>query len=335
MKKNDLSTNDLSIEYLFIRLLEACNSNCFMCDFSGSRDSFRLSPEDFRHILRACREEGVKYIRFSGGEPLLDPRLPDYIAMAKEARIRSSVITNGLLLPMKIEALAAAGLDQVIVSIDSPDAGTHNKFRRTPKMFERAVEGLKTAARLGINTRVNTVCGKHNFADMLKLQDLLTEWGVDQWELSAIKLNKRMHYSDLEIEKIRAVNEELYNREGKLIPTGARWSGNDAKAEELFFQKGIAPLPSGTCHIVDVIRYLDAKNGTLYICSLNPHRLEGEQKPEQFTDYSNFKLNGEITCRNADYFRAHGPKVCTGCSSTAAGLSDQIQAGEPLGDWYY
>lgn len=41
--------------YLFIRILEACNADCFMCDFALSRDTFRFSREDFDDLLPKAR----------------------------------------------------------------------------------------------------------------------------------------------------------------------------------------------------------------------------------------------------------------------------------------
>ncbi|MFD7103001.1 hypothetical protein [Streptomyces celluloflavus] len=36
--------------YLFIRILEASNADCFMGEFALSRDTFRFSPTDFAEL---------------------------------------------------------------------------------------------------------------------------------------------------------------------------------------------------------------------------------------------------------------------------------------------
>lgn len=44
--------------YLFIRVLEACNADCFMCEFALSRDTYRFSPEDFAELLPEAVAKG-------------------------------------------------------------------------------------------------------------------------------------------------------------------------------------------------------------------------------------------------------------------------------------
>ncbi len=62
-------------EYLFIRILEACNANCFMCGFARSKDQFRFEANTLQHFLPRVKEEGIRYIRLTGGEPLLHKEL--------------------------------------------------------------------------------------------------------------------------------------------------------------------------------------------------------------------------------------------------------------------
>lgn len=52
-------------KYLFIRILEACNADCFMCDFALSRDEYRFSVEEFDRML----PEAVKWAFATYGSP--------------------------------------------------------------------------------------------------------------------------------------------------------------------------------------------------------------------------------------------------------------------------
>src|SRR5262245_20671111 len=54
--------------YLFIRILEACNADCFMCEYALSRNSYRFSVAEFRELLPKAVRAGVRYVRFTGGE---------------------------------------------------------------------------------------------------------------------------------------------------------------------------------------------------------------------------------------------------------------------------
>src|SRR5689334_9876632 len=102
-------------EYLFIRILEACNVDCFMCEYRLSKDRYRFTLEDLQTILPKIRDEGIRYVRFTGGEPLLHVELIEMVRALSNHGVKSSIITSGGLLLKKVDALVEAGLSQVIV----------------------------------------------------------------------------------------------------------------------------------------------------------------------------------------------------------------------------
>ncbi|WP_097323288.1 cytosylglucuronate decarboxylase [Paractinoplanes atraurantiacus] len=313
--------------YLFIRILEACNADCFMCEYGLSRDVFRYTPEMFAELLPEARRVGVGFVRFTGGEPLMHGDVEELVRLGTEHGMRMSIITNGMMLPRKIEALHDAGLAQIIVSLDGAGPETHDVFRRSPGMFANGLEGLRRAAALGILPRVNTVVGPHNFAEMPRLQRVLTDAGVQQWELSAIKLNRHIAYPDPD--EVRRTCDPIYDADPatNLIPLGRRFYGDTPGEQELYFGESITPRASEPlCQLVDDVIYLDPKNNRAFGCSCLPHRSEDEvrggspvRQPDgrQWLDSPSFR-------RHQDYFRDNGPSVCTGCSTTAAGYSDDV-----------
>ncbi len=327
------------IDYLFIRLLEGCNAGCSMCGFARSSDKYRLSESDFQYVLKAAKNIGVNCIRFTGGEPLLHRSLLGFIESIREAGLKSSIITNGSLLSRNVGRLKVAGLDQVIVSIDASNAEIHDKLRNTPGLFRRAIEGLELAIGEGMMTRVNTVCGPGNFREMPLIQKLISDLGVHQWELSSLKLERPLDYSIEDQIDVEAVIDGVYvqgRKNNYIVPFGKIWCGNTKKEREEYFKTGVTPRPDGQCHIVDRVRYLDAKRGQLFACSLIPHRLEAQAWAASCEDFSKFDLDNESTRAQAEFFRSYGPLVCTGCSTTAAGASNEIGQYLPrdMGWWY-
>ena len=74
----------------------------------------------------------------SGGEPLLRPDLLEIVRTLKAgcAPLRVFVNTNGALLTLpRFADLVDAGVDEVLVSLDYPDA-RHDAFRAIPGLFE-------------------------------------------------------------------------------------------------------------------------------------------------------------------------------------------------------
>lgn len=92
---------EMEIEY---NIVEHCNLNCVHCDhFSPISEKKFADPEEFRLSLEKLRElfgEDIKAIKLLGGEPLLHPRLIDFIRYARKyfPKVELIVITNGLLL---------------------------------------------------------------------------------------------------------------------------------------------------------------------------------------------------------------------------------------------
>lgn len=320
-------------KYLFIRILEACNANCFMCGFARSTDHYRLAVADLERMLREAVTLGVGIVRFTGGEPLLHREIVELVSTVARTGMSCSVITNGYLLPRFSRDLAASGLAQVIVSIDGATAETHNRYRDTPRLFERGTAGLRLMRELGVRTRVNTVVGAHNFTEMPALQALLANLGVNTWELSALKLDSVERYPDPAA--VLRVGAKVYA--GSPRPLGKPWYGSTPDEQTRYFEHGVPPRPSGRyCHVVDDVIYVDGRNGGVFPCSCLPHRndLTPLGIPTVRLPHSESIITPEFLAMQST-FRESGPTRCTGCSATAAGYSDDVEHFGNVSEWAY
>jgi MoaA/NifB/PqqE/SkfB family radical SAM enzyme len=104
-----------------------------MCPWKDFRDRLHnqavMSPEVWAAIRPHLPE--VESVDFTGGgEPLLQPRLVEWVAEAKSAGCETGVLTNGLLLTKKkAQELISAGLHWLCVSIDAADKETYERIR--------------------------------------------------------------------------------------------------------------------------------------------------------------------------------------------------------------
>lgn len=95
--------------YLELHVAEQCNLNCRMCShFSCLAEPELLSPEDFERDMKRLAElfdNGVEQIKLLGGEPLLNPDLPELCRIARHyfPDNKLFVLTNGILLPQMPE----------------------------------------------------------------------------------------------------------------------------------------------------------------------------------------------------------------------------------------
>jgi cyclic pyranopterin phosphate synthase len=111
---------------LRVSLTDRCNLRCTYCMPADGLDwlagpDLLTDPELTRLIEIAVTRLGVTNVRFTGGEPLLRRGLADIVAAVStmEPRPRISMTTNGIGLAKHAEALVAAGLDRVNVSLDT------------------------------------------------------------------------------------------------------------------------------------------------------------------------------------------------------------------------
>lgn len=116
-----------------VAVTNSCNARCDFCNFAynkGRVGKIRwIDAERFDEALAILHSRDVRYVSFFGGETLLHPRLPDMIASTVTRGMGPTLITNGWLLSARLDELAAAGLKNVYISIDSPDMAAHEANR--------------------------------------------------------------------------------------------------------------------------------------------------------------------------------------------------------------
>lgn len=133
-----------------VSVTNVCNAACDFCGFA--RDKTLAGPRryldlaDFRRALPILRRRGIRYMTFQGGEPLVHPDIVALVAASTGLGIHCGLITNGLFLAEHIGALAAAGLERLLISIDSDRMAKHD-LNRGLRGLHRHIEGGITQAR--------------------------------------------------------------------------------------------------------------------------------------------------------------------------------------------
>jgi cyclic pyranopterin phosphate synthase len=137
-----------------------------------------LTFEEISRIARLFTGLGVEKIRITGGEPLVRKDLHSLIRMLSslEGVDDLCLTTNASLLTEQIDALAAAGLKRINVSIDTLDP---EKFRQITKRGDLAkvLEGLLAAKKLGLHPiKINAVIERGtNEDDIIPLVEFARE----------------------------------------------------------------------------------------------------------------------------------------------------------------
>jgi MoaA/NifB/PqqE/SkfB family radical SAM enzyme len=132
---------------IYIEVTNRCNSLCASCPltydhFLPFEPKHHLAWQQFRHIVdQLPRIE--RAVLHGIGEPLLNVRLPDFVAHLKARGAYVLFNTNALLLDERRgDALCEAGLDELRVSLDAATPGLYHRLRGIDK-FDQIVAGVR------------------------------------------------------------------------------------------------------------------------------------------------------------------------------------------------
>jgi cyclic pyranopterin phosphate synthase len=143
-------------DYLRISVTDQCNLRCLYCmpeegmEFMDNDKIMRF--DEIVEVVRVGAEMGIRKLRITGGEPLVRRDLDQLIA--ELARIPGiddiAMTTNGVFLAKKAEALKAAGLNRVNISLDTLDASRFRMIARRGDL-NKVMEGIEAAAKVGFD----------------------------------------------------------------------------------------------------------------------------------------------------------------------------------------
>ena len=155
-----------AITYLRISVIDKCNLRCTYCMPKGFASRQRmdelLTNEELVTLAELFVELGIQKIRLTGGEPLLRPGLAEVVRRLAGLPqvIQVAMSTNGVLLRRHAQALKAAGLARVNVSLDTLSRERFAAITGTD-CWQEVVDGILEAQAVGLTpVKVNMVLMK-------------------------------------------------------------------------------------------------------------------------------------------------------------------------------
>ena len=135
-----------------IYVTQRCNLRCVYCS-SPLRDTPELTTEQWRGIVDQLADLGCLRLTLLGGEPLLRADLGLLIAHARHRNMRCVVVSNGLLVPRRMELLRE--VDTLVLSLDAP--GPANDAVRGDGVFAAVQNAIDAARHQGLRLKLNAV----------------------------------------------------------------------------------------------------------------------------------------------------------------------------------
>ena len=261
-----------SISYLRVSVTDRCDLRCVYCmaeDMTFLPRADVLSLEELDRLCATFIRLGVRKLRITGGEPLVR-RDVTTLFRSLGARLghgldELTLTTNGTQLEKHAEALFAAGVRRVNVSLDTLSPEKFTQITRWGRL-EKTLQGIAAAKAAGLAIKINAVALKDVNEDEF---DAMLAWcgelGLDLCLIETMPMgdvgDRTAQYLPLSVVRARlrrrwTLTETSYQTGGP-----ARYFDVAETGRRLGF---ITPMTHNFCESCNRVRL--TCTGTLYMC---------------------------------------------------------------------
>jgi len=262
-----------AITYLRVSVTDRCDLRCVYCmseDMTFLPKADVLSLEELERLCTAFIRLGTNKIRITGGEPLVRRDVQTLFqrlgARLGQGLDELTLTTNGTQLVKHAEALHAAGVRRVNVSLDTLDPARFTAITRWGKI-EKVLDGIAAAKAAGLHVKINAVALKGVNED--EIDDMLAWCGQHGHDLCLIETmpmgdiggDRTEQYLPLSL--VRAHLRQRWTLQGTDYQTGgpARYFDVMETGTRIGF---ITPMTHNFCESCNRVRL--TCTGTLYMC---------------------------------------------------------------------
>ncbi|WNY25434.1 radical SAM protein [Methanolapillus millepedarum] len=274
-----------------------CNLRCVFCDewkkklssdliSDSSSKKSDVSLEDIFKIIDLARDFGILSYNAWSTEPLLRKDLPEIMAYAKSAGMKTFMITNGLLLKKRMNDLS--DVDYISVSMDGPTAT--REIRGAD--YDKIMDGIRFAAESGqLNNPLlmNCVISSKNLDEVVDLLHSAKDLGV-KMAVEPVYLFKRMNetqWDDLMIQDDQ--QEQFISVMNQLIDLKKK--GYPIINSKTYLKMVRDQKPISNCKVNLSLLAID-HSANVYNCRIHNQPLGNILSESVFDENGNIQVNG-------------------------------------------
>ena len=266
---------------LRLSVTDRCNLRCEYCmpedDYVWLPRQDVLHFEEISALVDVFLSLGVDKIRLTGGEPLLRRDLASLVAMiARKPGVNDlALTTNGILLSDQIDAIAAAGLGRITVSLDTLQRDRFIALTRFDQL-EAVHRGIASAQRVFGRLKIDTVVIRGvNDDEIVALVEYGRTVNAEVRFIEYMDVGGASRWSPERVFSRREMLDALTRRYGPITPVDA--AGSSAPAERYALADGttfgiIASTTDPFCRTCDRSRL--TADGMWYLCLYATHGLD-------------------------------------------------------------
>lgn len=170
-----------TLRMLFWETTAACNLRCAHCraEPAGAEAREEFSTEEAFALLEDVASFARPIIVLSGGEPMVRGDIYDIASHGTKLGLRVVLATNGTLIdPQNARRLKESGIQRVSVSLDGPDALSHDRARGVTGAFDAALSGIESCSSAGLQFQINSTVTLSNVDSLPRILDLAVGLGA-------------------------------------------------------------------------------------------------------------------------------------------------------------
>jgi radical SAM protein len=166
---------------------QACDLACMHCRASAQplRHSDELTTEEGFKLLTDAAQMGTPVFILSGGDPAKRPDLMDLVREGKRLGLRMGTVpaATPTLTHELVRDLKQAGLDQMALSLDYPQADLHDGFRNVRGAFDKTMEAAEWAHQNNLPLQINTTLWAGSVPYLSEMAELVERLKAVFWEV--------------------------------------------------------------------------------------------------------------------------------------------------------
>ncbi len=168
-----------------------CNLSCLHCYSKSTLDEVDTltTPQIIKTILQ-MKDNGVKFIIFSGGEPLTRKDLFEIADFCKENGIITYLSSNGLYFTKSNVQKIVDSFNYVGISIDGDEA-THDYFRGLKGAFQETLKAVQLANATGAKVGIRFTITKETINSLEYIFDLVEKENIPKIYISHLVYSGR------------------------------------------------------------------------------------------------------------------------------------------------
>lgn len=173
---------------VFYELTQACDLVCRHCRACAqpARHPEELDPDNARRLLEQLGTfPKPPLVVLTGGDPLKREDVFQLVRQGAASGLEMAMTPSAtpLVTAAALRELRESGLARLAVSLDGVDAATHDAMRGVAGSFQRTMEILEEARRVGLPLQVNTTVTASNCQQIDRIAELLRDKQIVLWSV--------------------------------------------------------------------------------------------------------------------------------------------------------